>query len=193
MIKPCKICGANDRYSNGACKPCEKERTKRRLNTPCSICGVVDRYPSGPCKPCQLIRSKARDVQKRREADNKYRNKDRAAYLEKIKAYRAENREKVRIWERNKEAKRRAAKGKLSNNIEKILFAEQMGVCTCCGNMLGDNYHLDHIMPLSLGGTNTDNNVQLLRAECNLKKGAMHPDDWEKICLQNRTGGNFAP
>ena len=38
--------------------------------------------------------------------------------------------------------------------------------------------HLDHIMPLALGGSNTDDNIQLLRARCNLQKRAKHPVDF---------------
>jgi len=30
-------------------------------------------------------------------------------------------------------------------------------------------------MPLALGGKNEDWNIQLLRAECNSRKGAKHP------------------
>jgi 5-methylcytosine-specific restriction endonuclease McrA len=74
--------------------------------------------------------------------------------------------------------------GKLSQDIEMRLFAAQNGLCVCCGCNLGNNYHVDHIMPLALGGTNTDDNVQLLRAECNMRKAAKHPDKWRKILAQ---------
>jgi len=40
---------------------------------------------------------------------------------------------------------------------------------------LGNNFNLDHIIPLSLGGRNEDCNIQLLRASCNFRKGAKHP------------------
>jgi 5-methylcytosine-specific restriction endonuclease McrA len=43
---------------------------------------------------------------------------------------------------------------------------------------LGDNYHIDHIMPLALGGSNTDDNIQLLRQRCNNQKCAKHPVDF---------------
>lgn len=47
-----------------------------------------------------------------------------------------------------------------------------------CGKPLGDAYHLDHVMPLALGGSNTDDNMQLLRDRCNLQKHAKHPVDF---------------
>ena len=49
------------------------------------------------------------------------------------------------------------------------------GKCVCCGHPLSDNYHLDHIVPIALGGANEDWNIQLLRGECNLQKHAKHP------------------
>jgi 5-methylcytosine-specific restriction endonuclease McrA len=37
---------------------------------------------------------------------------------------------------------------------------------------------MDHIIPLALGGANTDDNIQLLRATCNLQKHTKHPIDF---------------
>jgi 5-methylcytosine-specific restriction endonuclease McrA len=68
--------------------------------------------------------------------------------------------------------------GKLSSKLAARLFVLQKGKCACCLQPLGDDYHIDHIMPLALGGTNTDDNIQLLRAKCNLQKNAKHPVDF---------------
>lgn len=68
--------------------------------------------------------------------------------------------------------------GKLSKDIIPKLFALQKGKCPCCAKPLGSDYHLDHKMPLALGGLNDDSNMQLLRAECNLQKSAKHPVDF---------------
>lgn len=66
--------------------------------------------------------------------------------------------------------------GKLSKDIRKKLYDAQKGKCPCCGRDLGKSPHLDHIMPLALGGTNVDENMQLLRAACNMQKSKSHPD-----------------
>lgn len=63
-------------------------------------------------------------------------------------------------------------------DIAERLFKLQRGKCACCKQPLGDDYHMDHIMPLSLGGSNTDDNIQLLRAKCNQQKSAKHPVDF---------------
>lgn len=102
-------------------------------------------------------------------------NKDR---LKPIKAeYRAANKDMFRTYVHNRRAKL-ASGGKLSSNIAEKLYKLQKGKCACCGLPLGDDYHLDHIMPLSMGGANYDNNIQLLRATCNQQKKAKHPVDF---------------
>lgn len=80
-------------------------------------------------------------------------------------------------------AKRRSrilgSSGKLSDGIIKKLLVSQKNKCVCCKTNLSKvEYHLDHIMPLSLGGENVDNNVQILCKSCNLSKHAKHPIDF---------------
>ena len=88
----------------------------------------------------------------------------------------SENPEAGRIYNQNRRARKREAGGKLSNGLSGKLFTLQRGMCACgCGQPLGDDYHMDHQMPLALGGTNTDDNMQLLRSICNRQKHAKHP------------------
>lgn len=106
----------------------------------------------------------------------------RAANTEKVRAtkaaYRSANPEAKRIYDHNRIARKREAGGKLSKCLADKLFKLQRGKCACCKQPLGTDYHLDHIMPIALGGTNTDDNIQLLRATCNRQKHAAHPVDF---------------
>lgn len=115
-------------------------------------------------------RLKAADL--RRYHSNPEKERARSA------AYKAANPEKGRQHVQNRRAKVRGNGGKLSKDISAKLFALQRGKCPCCAQPLGDDYHLDHKMPLALGGTNTDDNMQLMRAQCNTSKGARHPIDY---------------
>jgi hypothetical protein len=106
----------------------------------------------------------------------------REANAEHVKAtsaaYRAANPDAMRIKKQNRRALKKAVGGKLSAGLSDKLFKLQKGKCPCCGHPLGDDYHRDHKMPLALGGSNTDDNMQLLRAKCNLQKKAKHPVDF---------------
>ena len=81
----------------------------------------------------------------------------------------------------NRRARVRETGGKLSSDLADKLFKLQKGKCPCCAQPLGDDYHLDHKMPIALGGSNTDGNMQLLRAVCNLQKAKKHPIDFMQI------------
>lgn len=83
-----------------------------------------------------------------------------------------------RIAQQNRNAKKNAVDGVLSKGLAEKLLVLQKGKCPCCGQNLGKNYHLDHVVPLFLGGGNVDSNMQLLRGRCNLQKHAKHPIDF---------------
>jgi len=103
----------------------------------------------------------------------------RAENIDRLKAYdikrAADNPEGRRIHGENRRARKREAEGKLSKGLAAKLFKLQNGKCPCCKQPLGNSFHLDHIQPLALGGSNTDGNIQLLRQQCNQQKGAKHP------------------
>lgn len=101
-------------------------------------------------------------------------------YNARSKAWAAENPRLVRVHVQNRRARKKNADGKLSRGLAERLFKLQRGKCACCGRQLGNKYHLDHIMPLSLGGANIDSNMQLLRPTCNQQKHALHPMDFMK-------------
>jgi hypothetical protein len=80
-----------------------------------------------------------------------------------------------RLYAENRRARKQGAAGIVSKDIVQRLLRLQRGKCACCKKTLGRNYHLDHILPLVLGGQHDDRNLQLLRAKCNLQKNRKHP------------------
>ena len=65
--------------------------------------------------------------------------------------------------------------GKRSGNIKHTLYGLQEGACNGCLSWFPfRNMTLDHKTPRSKGGTDTDDNLQLLCGACNSKKGN-HP------------------
>lgn len=93
-------------------------------------------------------------------------------------AYRAANPEAGRIHKQNRRARIRKNGGVLSKDLPERLFKLQRGKCACCGVKIDDVNHLDHVIPVALGGANEDWNMQLLCPPCNLSKGAKHPVDF---------------
>lgn len=163
----------------------------------CKICNVeTERNSRGSCKPCARRRNTAwrnANIEKARESEAKWRaanpEKQKAAQERwnaanpesNIKACRKwyqENKEHAKAKSNNKRVKKLANGGRLSKDLASKLFRLQKGKCACCGLPLDDDYHLDHIMPIALGGPNTDSNIQLLRKKCNLSKSAKHPVDF---------------
>ncbi len=107
-----------------------------------------------------------------------YYAKNSAKVNARNSVWRAMNPDARRIMGQNRRSRKRMNGGILSRGLAKKLFTLQKGKCPCCGQSLGDNYHLDHIIPLALGGSNADDNIQLLRSICNLQKHAKHPIDF---------------
>lgn len=155
----------------------------------CAKCGSSDRNSRGNCIPCvraSLRAWRAANPERSAAIDARYKSANREKVLAGYAAYRATNRdrraayrvaniEKQRLYQHNRRARERAAGGKLSPDLSEKLFKLQRGKCACCGQSLGKEYHLDHVMPIALGGTNTDDNMQLLTATCNRQKHAKHP------------------
>jgi len=164
-----------------------------RLLKPCKKCGKVERNARGDCKPCkrawqdawrqQNAGEKSRRnrewYEKRKEhviakSREWHRNNPEKA-KEFVLRYKARNPEKYKDSRLRSRHKSRGAPGELSKGIVQKLLAAQNGLCACCGTPLLDNFEIDHIIPISLGGPNTDDNVQLLTPLCNKRKGRKHP------------------
>lgn len=106
----------------------------------------------------------------------KYYEKHKETIKQKTLLYKKQNLDKCREWRHNRENKMLG--GVISPGIIEKLYLLQQGKCTCCGHKLGQNYHLDHIVPISKGGSNTDDNVQLLRDICNMSKSSKDPIEY---------------
>jgi 5-methylcytosine-specific restriction endonuclease McrA len=52
--------------------------------------------------------------------------------------------------------------------VQQVVFARDGGKCVRCGS--NQKLHFDHILPVSKGGGNSEQNIQLLCEHCNLQK-----------------------
>lgn len=96
--------------------------------------------------------------------------KDKNKVLERNKRWRENNQEKVRPSKSLYAARKRNASGSYQPEDIKALFVSQNSKCVFCKTELKNGYHVDHIQPLSKGGSNYKENIQLLCKTCNLSK-----------------------
>lgn len=120
---------------------------------------------------------RAANPERKKAFDTKWQIENAEKKKAIIAKWYAANPDAIRIYSHNRRARERANGGKLSLGIAEKLFNLQRGKCACCGVKLTDN-HLDHVIPIALGGPNEDWNMQLLCAPCNLSKHAKHPIDF---------------
>jgi 5-methylcytosine-specific restriction endonuclease McrA len=111
-----------------------------------------------------------------------YYSKNKERICEQKKIYRSENSELVINHNRNARARKRGAEGRHTAAAILAIFEAQRGVCANCQARLfksgANKYHVDHIMPLALGGSNWPGNLQCLCKACNLSKNAKDPIEW---------------
>ncbi len=58
----------------------------------------------------------------------------------------------------------------VSADTRMFVWQRDEGKCRSCGSR--HDLHFDHVIPRTLGGASTADNVQLLCRNCNLRKGA---------------------
>lgn len=111
-----------------------------------------------------------------------FRARHRDRLNDGMSAYAKANRPKMRVGERLRRDRERGATGKHTYADIKALEVSQAMLCAnpFCRVDIAAGYHIDHIMPIALGGTNDAANLQLLCGPCNLSKGDLHPDEWQK-------------
>lgn len=90
------------------------------------------------------------------------------------------NKEKVLCINRNRFALRRNAEGTHSAEDIQKLLERQSNLCNGCQITL-TKYHVDHIHPISKGGSNWPTNLQILCPTCNTSKGNKTMDEWKSI------------
>jgi len=129
--------------------------------------------------------------------DREYYKANTEKLLERAREYRKDNAEKLAEWRRewskanpdkilarnrNQRARKRNADGHHTSADACTIFNNQRGLCANCHTKLlksgAKKYHIDHIQPLSKGGSNDKYNLQCLCQACNLRKNAKDPISW---------------
>jgi len=141
----------------------------------------------GQCVQCKNeINSKNRD--KKKDSERHIRNKEinnlkarerywktRENSLSKHREWTAKNLPIKALIERRRRAVAASADGDHCVSDILNIFTNQNGLCAMCFSDVSLEYHVDHIIPLSKGGSNWPENLQILCPSCNCKKGSKCP------------------
>jgi len=117
----------------------------------------------------------ARAIQKAAE-----RKADPEKFKASYKSWADANPEHVLANSRRRVARQKGAEGHHSGAEIRALLKQQKTRCAYCGASLKIGYHVDHIVPLSRGGSNWITNIQLTCADCNHRKWAKDPLVWAR-------------
>lgn len=114
----------------------------------------------------------------------KHRKTDK--YRETTARWRRQNPEKAKAGYQNRRM-RHKAKGesyKVTDSLIASIWHKQKGLCLICRISIGESpkdtskYEVDHIWPVSKGGTNEAHNLQCLCRPCNRSKAAKLPHEY---------------
>lgn len=105
-----------------------------------------------------------------------------AAHREETKAavdaWRKANPHAVRALKHKRRALTLQAEGTHTAADIEAQYKRQRGRCYYCGEKVGKTYDVDHVVPLSRGGTNDPDNLVIACASCNRSKSDKLPSEW---------------
>lgn len=164
--KPCSHGHISERQtSNGSCRECMRKRYDENIEKMRAY--SRSRYHTDHEKELREQR-KERKNESRRVTYHKNPDKKRAYMREQY-------RRDPTIWKYHakiRKSRLKGSEGKYTIQDVKNIRDAQNDKCGYCGIKLKGGGHIDHITPLSKGGTNWPRNLQLLCVSCNCSKKA---------------------
>lgn len=127
------------------------------------------------CSKCGQAKPATREFFGNNGRDGKLRSDCRQCGNARSRAYASKNPDSVR---RRAEKRQRQASGwKPTNELKEKLFNEQKGVCGLCGGRMyqadlfcSEALQVEHLRPVSRGGSNEEHNLVMSHRQCNQEK-----------------------
>lgn len=192
----CIVCGSAREYSPGELR----QRTGKYCSKLCSTTDkkLNDRYLCLTCDHCSKQFKKRKDHLTKtnfcsKECSSLFRRIDGAKWRDSdyiknyMKAYNAAHLDKRRISqkkyrENNKNSRHinqqtRRTAGRVNIKFIQNIFDRAKSCCVYCGK-LHSKLEIDHIEPISAGGSHTEDNLIPCCRSCNASKGTKPIEDW---------------
>ncbi len=103
----------------------------------------------------------------------------RQSHQAQVQEYRKTHREQDRAYVHKRRAHKMSQGGSYTTQDIERKFRAQKKKCYYCHKPLS-HYHIEHVVPLSRGGSNAPDNVVLACPSCNNSKHARLPHEWPK-------------
>ncbi len=154
----------------------KSKRHKSGHNTKCKSC-VARRFREFRATPEGKEKSKA--------AVRKYAKANPEVGRAKVARWKQRNMDKVLA---DNERRRLQKRNQYIEDVNRTtLWKRDQGKCQRCFNPVKlENYHMDHIWPVSRGGVHSYANTQVLCENCNGEKWASYPSVWEMLKIYKR-------
>ena len=168
--RPCILGHLDKRYTaSGRCAECEREKARKwyHENRDANL-ERTSRWKRD--NPEKLARYndlyKATKIEKQKSRRSANPGYDNAKYRE----YHEKHPERYRVYRLSNLCKSRGVEGTSTPDDIKRIYADQKGKCAICREKVDQGYHVDHIVPISKGGTNWPSNLQITCPPCNRSK-----------------------
>ena len=186
----------NSVYREGSCKPCERDvqrKTRKEKSPPKRTDSSEEQHERNKQKAREwklANRERVRENKRAWRQANKEKvnqqkrekyQRDREKLIERTNEWVRANPEKARANKALHEARRKGAEGRYTAADVKAILIRQNGLCVYCRCDISECYTVDHIVPLSRGGSNWVENIQLVCAPCNSSKNNRTHDEYIKV------------
>jgi 5-methylcytosine-specific restriction endonuclease McrA len=177
--KPCKHGHVAERRIEGKCVECVREDVVENAKIYAERAAVWNRENRDRINENRKIAYHENLEESRAKAREQYAKNPESA-KRTVQKWRKENPDAARNLWRNSRALRRGADGKHTKEDVSRMLVRQNHKCNACKISLTDTgFHVDHITPVSKGGSNWPWNLQILCPTCNTSKNAKDFEEWK--------------
>lgn len=120
------------------------------------------------------------NLDRRRQTNKAWRQENIERLKVLKKAWLAANTLRTRCYAENRRARKKANGGSHTPEQIEELHSKQRYRCVGCKASIRNHYEVDHIIPVSKGGTNDISNIQLLCVTCNRSKYTKSQEQWAR-------------